>query len=187
MYFWNYGLRKTWLDICVKVSALEDPLTSNIVNGSKRCWNLNNSIFTIFIIDQGKWKFSCKKSPLVICKILGHFVNALTADDNYSLLKRGKLLQHFQMQLSKKQKIFSQFFFIFEIHIWFWTFSKKRPSYLMYFLTYGLRKTQLDKSLKSLERTLGQVTCKTGRNTVEIWTRAPLPYLLIPAKCNPGW
>ena len=149
MYFWNYGLRKTWLDICVKSSVLEDALTSNIVNGPKRCWNLNNSTFTIFIIDQGEWKFSCKKSPLVICKILGHFVHALTADDNYFLLKRGNLLQHFQMQLSKKQKIFSQFFFIFEIHIWFWTFSKKRPSYLMYFLTYGLRKTQLDKSLKS--------------------------------------
>ena len=127
MYFWNYGLRKTWLDICVKSSVLEDPLTSNIVNGPKRCWNLNNSTFTIFIIDQDETKFSCKKSPLVICKILGYFVNALTADDNYSILKRGNLLQHFQMQLSKKQKIFSQFFFIFEIHIWFWTFSKKDP------------------------------------------------------------
>ena len=42
------------------------------------------------------WKqFSCKKSVLVICKILGLFVNPLTADDKYSLLTPGNLLQHF--------------------------------------------------------------------------------------------
>ena len=113
MYFWTYGLRKTWLDICVKSSVLDDVLTSNIVNGPKRCWNLNDSTFTIFIIDQDEIKSSCKKSPLVICKILGHFVNALTGYDNYSLPKRGNLLQHFQMQLSKNKKYFLNFFFHF--------------------------------------------------------------------------
>ena len=128
MYFWTYGLRKTWLDICVKSSVLDDVLTSNIVNGPKRCWNLNDSPFTIFIIDQDEIKSSCKKSPLVICKILGHFVNALTGDDNYSLPKRGNLLQHFQMQLSKKQKIFSQFFFSFSKFTFnFEHFQKKYP------------------------------------------------------------
>ena len=49
----------------------------------------------------------------MICKILGLFVNPLTADDKYSLFKRGNLLQHFQMQLSRKQKTFSEFFFEF--------------------------------------------------------------------------
>ena len=117
MHFWNYRLRKTWLDICGKSSVLEDALTSNIENGPKRCWNLNDSTFTIFIIDQDERKFSWKKSPLVIYKIVGYFVKALTGDDNYSLAKRGNLLQHFQMELSKKQKIFSPFFFIVEIHI----------------------------------------------------------------------
>ena len=49
----------------------------------------------------------------MICNILGLFNNQLTSDDKYSLLNRGKLLQHFQMQLSQKRKIFSEFFFTF--------------------------------------------------------------------------
>ena len=50
---------------------------------------------------------------LVICKVLGLFVNPLTSDYKYSLLKTENLLQHFQRQLSKKRKIFSEFFFFF--------------------------------------------------------------------------
>ena len=49
----------------------------------------------------------------MIFKILGVFVNPLTADQKYSFLNRGYLLQHFQMQLSQKRKIFSPFFFPF--------------------------------------------------------------------------
>ena len=48
----------------------------------------------------------------MICKLLGIFVNTLTADEKYFLLNRGNLLQHFEMQLSQKQKTFSQTFFI---------------------------------------------------------------------------
>ena len=59
------------------------------------------------------WKqFSWKKSLLVIFKILGLFLNPLSADDKYYLLKRGNLLQHFQIQLSRKRNILSQFFFL---------------------------------------------------------------------------
>ena len=47
----------------------------------------------------------------MIYKILGLFVNTLTADDRYSFLNRDKLWQHLQMQLSQEQKTFSQFFF----------------------------------------------------------------------------
>ena len=54
-------------------------------------------------------KFSWKKSLLMILKILGLFVNPLTADDKYSLLNRNNLLQHIQVHLSQKWKIFSQF------------------------------------------------------------------------------
>ena len=46
-------------------------------------------------------------------KIFGLFLNTLTADDKFSLLNRDNLLQHFQMQLSQKQKIFSEFFLQF--------------------------------------------------------------------------
>ena len=49
MYFWTYGLRKTWLDKFVRIPVSEDPSTSNMVNGSKHYWNLNDSTFPIFI------------------------------------------------------------------------------------------------------------------------------------------
>ena len=39
---------------------------------------------------------SWKKSLLVICKILGLFINTLTADDKYSLLNRDNLMQPIQ-------------------------------------------------------------------------------------------
>ena len=45
---------------------------------------------------------SCKKSLLVISKILSLSVNTLTADHKFSLLNRDKLTQAIQMQLSKK-------------------------------------------------------------------------------------
>ena len=40
-------------------------------------------------------------------------MNTLTANDKYSLLNRDILLQHLQMQLSRKQKIFLHFFSAF--------------------------------------------------------------------------
>ena len=46
----------------------------------------------------------------MICKILGLFVNILTADDKYSRLNRNNLMQSVQIQLSTKQKIFSELF-----------------------------------------------------------------------------
>ena len=44
-----------------------------------------------------------------MCKILRMFVNILTSDDKCFLLNRDNLRQPIQMQLSQKQKIFSQF------------------------------------------------------------------------------
>ena len=37
MFLQNYGLRKTWLDKCLKTLASDDPSTSNMVNGTKHC------------------------------------------------------------------------------------------------------------------------------------------------------
>ena len=54
-----------------------------------------------------------KKSFLVIHKILRLFVNTLTADDKHYLLNRDNLAQRIQMQLSQKQKTFSELFFAF--------------------------------------------------------------------------
>ena len=53
---------------------------------------------------------SLKKSILVICKILRLFVKTFTGDDKYSLLNRDSLTESILMQLSQKQRTFSQLF-----------------------------------------------------------------------------
>ena len=50
---------------------------------------------------------------LVLCKILGLFVNTLSEDERYCLLYKDNLLQPIQILLSQKQKTFSQFFSAF--------------------------------------------------------------------------
>ena len=50
MYFRNYALRKTWLDVGLKSPVSLDPLTGNMVNGPINCCNLNNSNVTIFSV-----------------------------------------------------------------------------------------------------------------------------------------
>ena len=50
---------------------------------------------------------------LMLCKILGLFVNALTDDDKYSLFYRDNLTQPIQILLSEKQNTFSQYFSAF--------------------------------------------------------------------------
>ena len=58
-------------------------------------------------------KLSWKKSPSVWYEILRLFVNALTADDEYSGSNVQNLPQQFQTQLSRKQNTFSWFFITF--------------------------------------------------------------------------
>ena len=53
----------------------------------------------------------------MIQEILRLFFNILTVNDKYYLLNRGNLTQPIQMQLSEKQKTFSEFFFVFVICI----------------------------------------------------------------------
>ena len=45
---------------------------------------------------------------LVLCKILGLFVNTLTDDGKYSVLYRDNLTQQIQILLSQKAKTFSK-------------------------------------------------------------------------------
>ena len=51
-----------------------------------------------------------KKSLFVTWKIWRLFGNTLIADDKYSILNRGILLQRIQIQLSQKQKNFYELF-----------------------------------------------------------------------------
>ena len=50
---------------------------------------------------------------LVLCKILGLFVNTLSDDDKYCFLYRDNLTQPIQILLSQKQKTFFEFFSAF--------------------------------------------------------------------------
>ena len=77
-------------------------------------------------------------------------MNTLPADEKYYLLNRDNLAQPIQMQLSQKQKTFSQFPFAFSKSILnYKNFPKRMTSDLMYFPKYLLRKTWFDKCLKS--------------------------------------
>ena len=58
-------------------------------------------------------KLSWKKSLFLTCQILGLLVNTLAADEKYPVLNRDNLTIPIQMQLSQKQKTFSQFFAAF--------------------------------------------------------------------------
>ena len=49
MYFREYGLRKRWIDKCLKSPVSEDPSSDNIVNVLKHCFNRNGSTFGRFI------------------------------------------------------------------------------------------------------------------------------------------
>ena len=72
-----------------------------------------------------------KKSLLVICKISRLFPNTLSADGKYSLLNRDNLTEPIQMQVSGKQKNFSQFFCTFlKSTLNFEHFSKKDDSHI---------------------------------------------------------
>ena len=77
------------------------------------------------------WRqLTCKKSLLVTWKISRLFPNTLSADGKYSLLNRDNLTQPSQMQLSRKQKTFSEFFCAFlKSSLNFEHFQKKDDSH----------------------------------------------------------
>ena len=56
------------------------------------------------------WVVSWKISLLLLCEMLGLFFNTFTVDGKYSLRNIESLLQPVQMQISKKQNTFSNFF-----------------------------------------------------------------------------
>ena len=96
-------------------------------------------------------QLSLKKSLWVICKILRPFVNTFAAHHKYSVLNKQHLLHLIHMQLTPKQKTFSEFFSAFSKSGWnFEHIQKKRwHSSLMVFRNYALQKTRLDKYEKS--------------------------------------
>ena len=91
-----------------------------------------------------------KNVLLLTCKILGLFANRLAANDKYSVLNRVNLTIPVEMQLSQKQKNFSQVFSLFlNSSLNFEHFEKKDCP--QDFVSSKLRtpKTWLDKCLRS--------------------------------------
>ena len=87
-------------------------------------------------------------SLLVICKILRLFVNTLTEDDKFFLCNSENLLQPIKVQLSEKQKPFSQLFAPFLRSTS--NLKKIRASQLILLRHYRLPKSWLDQCLNSL-------------------------------------
>ena len=126
-----------------------------------------------------------KKSLLVIHKILRLFLNTLTVNDKNYPLNRDTLTLPIHMQLSRKQKTFSQFFFVFlKSIINFWNFDEKRwPSSWCISGNNGFKKyAWLNVQKAVFQRTLRQKRRQMGVNTVTIWMAEPLQYLLITGK-----
>ena len=106
----------------------------------------------------------------------------MTADDKYSFLNRDSWTQPIQILLSRKIKSFSEFFYAFlKCILNLEHFQKKDDTPRQWF-------SEIKDSEKvdwiyvwkvTFQRTLPQATWKKGPNTVEMWTTALLPYLMI--------
>ena len=114
-------------------------------------------------------KLTWKHSLLVICNILGLFVSIMTADDKYFLLNRDNSTQSIQMQLSRKQKTFSDLFFqVFKSRLNFEHFRAKInliADVLMKFQTLKVVIIQMSKN--SCFR--GPYNKQTGKRSQILW------------------
>ena len=117
--------------------------------GRKHCLNLHGTTIILFFHESGiNW---AGKSLLVRSKILGLFVNTLTAEYTYSRRNMQTFTQQVQTPLSLKQKIFSGFFIAFLKSKWNADILKKKESLLASVFPKLLTpKEKLLKCLKSL-------------------------------------
>ena len=96
-------------------------------------------------------QLSWKKFLLLTCKIFGLLVHSLAADEKYLVLNRDKLTTSIQMQLSQKEKNFSQFLVAFSktrLKLNFEHFEKKMTLLAFVFRKLRTLKSLLDKCLK---------------------------------------
>ena len=131
-----------------KKYCLRWPLHSQHGKRPKHWFNLNASIFTIFIDHcEGNWvakshsQWHAKSEDF----LLTHWLLMI------SILFLVQTIQwkQFRCIYRKNKKLFLNFFVHFSnLHQILNIFKKRWPSYLMYFRNYGPRKTWLDKCLK---------------------------------------
>ena len=111
-----------------KKSCFGTPFANECVNGFQTLLkSARHHYYRHFLSIRGK--LSCKKSPSVWYEMLRLFNNALTADDKYSDSNMQNFHQEFQTPLSKKQKIFSEFFIAFLKCAWNLEHFRKKDEY----------------------------------------------------------
>ena len=111
-----------------KWSCFRTPFANEGVNGFQTLLKSpRHHFYPLFSSIRGK--LSCKKLPSVWYEIIRLFVNALTADDQYSGSNMQKFPQQFQTPLSKKQKIFSAFSIAFLKCAWNLEHFQKKDEY----------------------------------------------------------
>ena len=100
-----------------KRSCFRTPFGNEGVNGFQTLLkSARDHYYPLFSSIRGK--LICKKLPSVWYEILRLFVNALTADDQYSDSNMQNLSQQVQTPFSQKQKTLSWFFIAFLKFAW---------------------------------------------------------------------
>ena len=166
MEFWTCGLRKMGLDKFLKSSVSQDLSTNSMINRTKPCLNLEDSTFTKFLdhcegnsVGKSLSEWYAQSEDCLLIYWLPITSILFLLDTVYSNIFRCNYLRN--------EKYFLTFFSIFEFKIQFLTFSK----------------TWIDKCLESpVSGNPWTSYIVIGRNTVQSWTIARLPYFLIPAK-----
>ena len=127
---------------------------------------------------------SWKKSLLLTWKTSGLLINTLAANEKYPVLNREYLTIPIQMELSQKQKTFSESFADFLKSYWnFEPFEKKKSFIAFVFSKLQTFKTWFDKCLKSpvLEDLFASNTVNVPEEILKCIT-SPLSCSLITAK-----
>ena len=108
----NLSVKKKWLDKCLKSPVLEDPSTSNMVNGPRHCWNLNGSTFTIFI-GQCEGNSVAKTFSWWYQNYLDYFLTHWLPMTSILFLREAIYCNIFWCNYLRKRKLFLNFFLHF--------------------------------------------------------------------------
>ena len=129
MHFLIYGLRNTSLKKCLKSPVSEEPLTSDMVNGSKHCWNRKDSNFVIFIDpyeEYYSWKGLSDSYVKSEDRLLTHWIPITSI----LFLAEAIYCKIFRCIYLRNEKYFVNFFFsIWKSRVNFEHFQKKDDSH----------------------------------------------------------
>ena len=190
MYFSNFGLRKTRLDKCLKSPVSENPSTSNMVNGPKHFKSEPQHLYHIYW--SLWWRFRLKQFLSVICKILGLFVNPLTAVTSILFLIETIYSNIFRCNYLRNGKYFLFFLFFFsfsQFRLNFERFQQKDDlDSWCYFWTYGLPEMRLDNCVKS-PVSEDPLTSNTANGPKHCWNlkNSTFTVFIHPCEDSSGW